>query len=61
MDIIIETYFGDGSGALGDLYGKRDQCIVLGQHDSMLAIGEILCAIGQGMDIRVTYAKEGDE
>lgn len=41
MDIIIETFFGDGSGALGDLYGKKDQTIVLAQSDCLMAIGEI--------------------
>lgn len=62
MDIVIQTYFGAGSGVSDDLIGKIESTSVLAPHDCMLAIGEILCAIGQGLDVRVHYiATEGDE
>lgn len=42
MEIVMSTYFGQGSGVIDDLIGKEHETHVMASTDCMLLVGEIL-------------------
>lgn len=58
MEIILRSYFGDGSGVTDDLLGKEKSCLVCDADDKLLLVGEILSLLAQGADFTVSFVEE---
>ena len=42
MEIVLRSFFGEGSGVSEDLIGNEKSCLVVGEDEKLLLIGEIL-------------------